>query len=173
MNCSARETMKYIDQTKFGDDGNCFAACVASLLGLSIEDVPCFNVPGKNWLRLFEEWLKPRGLVPLIMWGKGGGIIPDGVHYLAGGKSPRGIPHSVIYYEGEMVHDPHPSRAGLVEISDYTFLVSVIICPVKCSSGSSRLGIWRPCNGNVRLIEGTMRCEKCGVSYCRTGMGEA
>jgi hypothetical protein len=114
--------MKYIDQTKFGKDGNCFAACVASLLGLVIEDVPCFDVPGKMWLRLFDEWLRGRDLAPIILWPKGG-IIPSNVHYIAGGKGPRGLPHSVIYLNGEMVHDPHPDRTGLLNVSDYTFIV--------------------------------------------------
>lgn len=114
--------MKYLDQTKFGpDEGNCFAACVASLLSLPIDDVPDFNQPGKNWRRLFEEWLKPRGLAPLIVYK--GAILPGGMHYLAGGPGPRGCPHAVIYLDGAMVHDPHPSRDGLESVSDYTFIV--------------------------------------------------
>ena len=35
--------MKKIMQTKFGKGGNCQSATIATLLGLSIEEVPCFN----------------------------------------------------------------------------------------------------------------------------------
>lgn len=116
--------MKPVKQTLFGpDEGNCFAACVASLLHLDIDDVPDFGQGKKCWLRIFEEWLKPRGLAPVIIHGKGA-ILPHGVHYLAGGMSPRKVPHSVVYLDGAMVHDPHPGGEGLEgEPTDYTFLV--------------------------------------------------
>lgn len=119
----SREEMKFLDQTKFGPkEGDCFAACIASLLGLDIDEVPDFGQGKKNWYRLFEEWLRCRRLAPLTVYGKSA-IIPKGVYYLAGGKSSRGIPHSVIYLNGEMVHDPHPDRDGLAEVTDYLFLV--------------------------------------------------
>jgi len=35
-------------QTKYGEDGNCFAACVASLLEVSIDEVPWLKEP-ENW----------------------------------------------------------------------------------------------------------------------------
>jgi len=44
--------------------GNCFAACVASLLELPLEDVPnfCAMEPHKEWFQRFVEWLHWRGL---------------------------------------------------------------------------------------------------------------
>jgi hypothetical protein len=36
--------------------------------------------------------------------------------YMASGKSSRGIDHIVIYMNGKLYHDPHPSGEGLVEI---------------------------------------------------------
>jgi hypothetical protein len=40
---------------------------------------------------------------------------------IVAGVSPRSpdIRHGVIYQRGKMVHDPHPSRAGLVNIQDF------------------------------------------------------
>lgn len=38
------------------------------------------------------------------------------VFYIAAGPSPRGVIHAVIYQNGKMVHDPHPSRDGILEI---------------------------------------------------------
>jgi len=38
--------MNLIDQTTFGEEGNCFAACVATVLGMRLEEVPDFNADG-------------------------------------------------------------------------------------------------------------------------------
>ena len=57
--------MKPVDQTRFGSpDGNCFAACVASLLEIPLEEAPnLMNLD--EWYRAFEVWLRPRGLYPV------------------------------------------------------------------------------------------------------------
>ncbi len=115
--------MKPIDQTKFRvPEGNCFSACVASLLHLPIEDVPTFCAEGDKWFEVFQQWLRPLGLYAFMLkhceeWR------PDG-YYILGGKSPRGdFFHAVIARDGEIVHDPHPSRTGLVDRQDYTLIV--------------------------------------------------
>jgi hypothetical protein len=41
--------MKSVDQTTFGPNGNCFSACVASLLELPIDAVPFFMSAGDGW----------------------------------------------------------------------------------------------------------------------------
>ena len=45
--------------------------------------------------------------------------------YMVYGKSPRGVSHVVIYMNGEMIHDPHPSNGGLVSIDRYRILKKV------------------------------------------------
>lgn len=42
-------------------------------------------------------------------------------YYLAYGTSARDIGHVVIYQNGSMVHDPHPSNEGLVTLDEYPF----------------------------------------------------
>ncbi len=37
-------------------------------------------------------------------------------------RAERGLLHSCVGLNGEIVHDPHPSRAGLLEITDYMTL---------------------------------------------------
>ena len=37
-------------------------------------------------------------------------------YYLASGPSERNCKHIVIMYNGKLIHDPHPSRKGLLEI---------------------------------------------------------
>lgn len=52
--------MSPVFQTRFGLEGNCFAACVASILGCPITDVPIVLDGNQN--RSLNEWLAPRGL---------------------------------------------------------------------------------------------------------------
>lgn len=112
--------MKPVDQTIFGDGkGNCFAACVASILELPIEEVPNFCEGwDEEWFDKYQEWLRPHGfsVVMLVAWSE---WKPNpGQLCTMGGKSPRGdFDHCVVgEWTGEewrVVHDPHPSRAGL------------------------------------------------------------
>ena len=45
---------------------------------------------------------------------------------LAGGVSPRGVKHFVVVKDGQLWHDPHPSRAGLVgEVEEYCILIRI------------------------------------------------
>lgn len=111
------------DQTTFGHPGgNCFSACVASLLELPIDVVPYFMEP-KDWFSGFLDWLRPRGwwafATTLVAGGKA--WYPD-CYYIMGGKSPRGD-HAVVARGGEIVHDPHPSRVGLVAREDAIILI--------------------------------------------------
>jgi hypothetical protein len=44
---------------------------------------------------------------------------PD-VIYTASGTSSRGVKHIVVFQNGKMIHDPHPSNEGLITIDYYT-----------------------------------------------------
>jgi hypothetical protein len=117
--------MRPVDQTRFGSpDGNCFAACVASLLEIPLEEAPdLMKLP--DWYVAFEEWLRPRGLYPVGFScdGEPPGWALAGLHILSGG-SPRGdFLHSVVARGREIVHDPHPSRDGLRSLKDRIVLV--------------------------------------------------
>lgn len=132
--------MKPVDQDKFGHEGNCFQACIASLLELSLGDLPrnqgeiLWWLKDRGWLYV-EVWrgnlrqLKtddpPReerdiGWQPLL-WG-------DALCILCG-PSPRfpGMSHAVVGntngYRFTTVHDPHPDRTGLRDVERIGFLV--------------------------------------------------
>lgn len=119
--------MKPIMQTKFGaDEGNCFAACVASMLEINIDDVPDFYTLAQekksHWSILFEQWLLENyEIYPLFLYEHH--QLP--VFYIAGGDSWRDIPHSVIYKTGEMVHDPHPDGTGIRGVEDVCLFIPV------------------------------------------------
>lgn len=112
-------------QDKFGDGhGNCFSACVASLLELPLESVPNFCVLSNyeslgesEWFYAFLFWLEDFGMsyVELIAdYVK----MTDGQLCVLTGKSPRGdFKHCVVgRFEGGLIYehfDPHPSDDGL------------------------------------------------------------
>lgn len=41
---------------------------------------------------------------------------------MASGKSPRGIKHMCIYKNGQLVHDPYPTKEGLKTFEDFQTL---------------------------------------------------
>ena len=105
-----------IDQTKFGhtqkDAGDCFSACIASILELSLEDVPVFCGICGDWWGAYIDWLEKRGLTSQCY--EYNEDYPPRMLHTATGKSPRGKwNHCVVWFNGKMVHDPHPSREGL------------------------------------------------------------
>ena len=114
--------MKPVHQTQFaapaegepGDPkttGNCTAACIASMLELNLADVPNFAVrPEGEWWPWMLQWLTDRGWYAIAFPGH----FPYPGYYLVSGNSPRGdFKHLVVYCAGELVHDPHPSGAGI------------------------------------------------------------
>jgi len=127
-----------VDQTVFAvPGGNCFSACVASLLELPLKVVPYFmgdKPPGEpeEWFAGFLAWLRPLGYwaIPLSV---GNGWRPEGLCILSG-KSPRGsFLHSVVARgtDLDVVHDPHPSRAGVLTKDDVVILVPLDPRPAR------------------------------------------
>lgn len=121
-----------IYQTKFGIEGNCFDACLASLLGEPLGAVDYFR--GKQtWYSDLQNWLAPRGLAYVEIMVKPWNFhrFPLPVLAIAGGPSPRGVEggHAVVVelhsFDRKMVHDPHPSGDGIKEIEAVGLLVRV------------------------------------------------
>lgn len=98
-------------------NGNCFAACLASLLDLPLWMVPPFEqmFGRSDWRSRVDEWLE-RMFGVVLEDQAPAEPIPPGEFYIANGKSPRGVMHSVIYRDGALVHDPHFSDAGIASV---------------------------------------------------------
>lgn len=124
-----------IDQTILAGDpkrkGNCVAACVASILGLPLDRVPHFIEfgiaygdsddvqavsSGNNWWAMMLGFLAGHGLWVTEL-EKVTDADPD-EYLLVAGMSPRGVLHQVVYREGRLWHDPHPSRAGVLDVRE-------------------------------------------------------
>jgi hypothetical protein len=110
--------VKPIDQTIVigdgsGQPGNCLQAAVASLLDLELDAVPHF-ILHEDWLERMVEFAAQHGY--RVIYRPPTAPVAFG---LAIGPSPRGVGHAVVCIDGEIVWDPHPSRAGLTAISNY------------------------------------------------------
>ena len=115
--------------------GDCARAVIASLLDLSISAVPHFlhlaNRTAEGFYHRIEEFLESHGYAmawhATPMYHLHEGI--DVYHYISG-PSPRGggLFHAVVGLNGNVVHDPHPSREGLLGNPNdwkYSFLVKI------------------------------------------------
>lgn len=118
---------KPVTQTRLHDPengvrGNCVAACLASVTGAPIETFDHI-INAYDWWSAFEESCKEYGFSPLRMpVDDERPVILPGVHF-GSGLSERGFRHMCVYSNGTLIHDPHPSRAGLVEVDMWTLLV--------------------------------------------------
>lgn len=138
-----------IDMTEFsgeGTVGNCYQCCLASLLELPLEKVPHFYkfAPRAYAEDMIRAWLSTQGLgllaldvgtLPNFKDGYiGDGPMPQGFCILSG-PGPRkktqpdgtekNIIHAVVGLAGRIIHDPHPSRAGLISIDTVEFLIAL------------------------------------------------
>lgn len=101
--------------------GNCFVACLASLLDLPIWMVPPFELmfwrgdEDNHWLSRVNRWLGRMFALRMVRTDGHPASIPA-AHYIASGLSPRGVRHSVVYSGGALAHDPHHSGAGLIAV---------------------------------------------------------
>lgn len=111
---------EFTNRPEIGQFGDCQRAVIASLLDLPISQVPHFlqeanGDPSDFWDGL-QSFLNARGFAHLetprlwTFWGEHADI-----YHEISGPSPRGngLYHAVVGLNGEIVFDPHPSRAGL------------------------------------------------------------
>ena len=133
--------MTPVMQTTFGEgSGNCYPACLASILEVSLESIPnfCCDTPkDEDWTLRTQEWLRQFGLgVVTIRYEDGMYGLPNGALTIATGPSPReGVSrHCVvgrvqILEDGRqtiaMLHDPHPSAEFLTELEVCEFLIQL------------------------------------------------
>jgi len=113
--------MKPVDQEFFydkGEVGDCVRAVTASILELDRKEVPhfVFNEPGSDWYETWEKFMRDHGVNPIMLHGPWEHAPKLTGYYLASGPAARGCKHIVIMWNGELAHDPHPTRAGLLEI---------------------------------------------------------
>lgn len=106
--------------------GNCVAACVAAFLDVSLSDVPHFVEMGiyltrnkddkVGWWAMLLGYMAAHGYWPTELESLRDADAGEVV--FVAGRSVRGLPHQCLYRSGGLWFDPHPSRAGLVEVTE-------------------------------------------------------
>lgn len=120
----APQTVLYGEQAM--GNGNCYTACLASLLDLPIWMVPPFEQMfarpdrDKRINRWLEQFFK---LKRVVVDGHQIDKLPE--FYMAAGHTIRKSYHAVIYSKGVLAHDPHFSGDGLIAVDYTTHLESV------------------------------------------------
>lgn len=115
---------RFKKQTDFGSTGNCFSACLASVFDIPLEDVPNFYIIAGNdpaiWWGAVRDWLRLRGFGVMSIQAN---LIDqfEGL-FIVGGESERGIEHAVLYQNGKVIFDPHPSNVGVKEVTSVDLL---------------------------------------------------
>ena len=124
----ARAEMTPVFQTRFGKPhGNCFAACVVSLIGGLLEDFPDLSDLAEDTQEAnterrtrIESYVEKQG----HKIGRWVGPMPVGVHVIAVGEGPRGLRHACVYLDGMLAHDPSPAGGGLKEVDAWYLIFS-------------------------------------------------
>lgn len=97
--------------------GNCYQACIASIMDLPLDSVPNFIEYEDNvWYKVFLDFIEEQGYE--YSWQNASEGVPEG-YAIGSGISPRArkdkrINHAVVVLNGVMVHDPHPDKTGVV-----------------------------------------------------------
>jgi hypothetical protein len=116
--------MKPVFQTNFAENGNCFNACVASILELDLDDIPDFGaaIEGVDWMTNLNNWLRPKDLCyfegRLSYDENYDNFFSDkDFYFIATGPTNRSrdILHSTVYRKGMLVHDPLPRGEGILK----------------------------------------------------------
>lgn len=100
--------------------GNCYQACVASIFEVELTCIPNFMGHGPDrFVEIWDAWADMQGLAVFDLdltrnnnWLE----IFKGAYVVVTGLSPRDKNHyhSVVFYNGVMVHDPHPDKTGII-----------------------------------------------------------
>lgn len=128
--------------------GNCYAAAIASMMELPIEQVPnvevFFHIANSGfWNEVMHTFINSKDwelcndqrfkVFHDDKYGMNEGEPKridcfnycTGKCYLVSGKSVRGVNHICIYQNGKLVHDPHPTREGLLTVDEFQTLEKV------------------------------------------------
>lgn len=128
-----------------GVKGNCYTACIASIVGRPIADFAEFEEAYGLWADSCEEeepdyklrtkYIEVLGRMgwialtidPGFSWNPHG-LVPFG-YSIASGPGPRGFDHSCVACNGVVIFDPHPSNDNLVSIDYYEVIHPALFVP--------------------------------------------
>ncbi len=125
--------MKPVYQTKFGPHGNCMQAAIASILELSLDDVPDFPTDdGDKQMGAVNAFLRPYGIILIHVTYSNKAKIPNLYHLLDGEGCKDGVMHTTVAFAGKTVHDPDLNRGELRAPIEIGFFVAIDPCELTC-----------------------------------------
>ena len=99
------------------ESGDCMSASLASLLHLSIDEVPVFS--GPDWLTDINKWLSKFGLAYIILSDFQDYEHTNGIkgcyHTVCGPSISKEANHMCVGLDGEPVFDPYPSETSILD----------------------------------------------------------
>lgn len=108
-----------VHQTAHDHNGNCLAACIASVLEIPIEGVPNFILED-GWRNATNRFLEKYGLFLLCVRIEAGEtpeeVLPDG-WMLVCGRSMKDRWHATVGRRGQVVFDPAPTPVVFIDDS--------------------------------------------------------
>lgn len=122
--------MKKVYQTKYGDEGNCFAACFASLFEISIDEVPFlgkeeewddYEVRINNFLSRFQLKITTFYLTSSD-WKEFVQDFFTDTYIITGYSTSIHLEHAVITLNGEVVHNPNVKNEFTLLEPKYAFV---------------------------------------------------
>lgn len=160
--------MTPVYQDRFGArDGNCFAACIASLLDLPLSEVPNFAAAGDAddwWWYAAICWLAERGwwvrTIASVSAVDDDEHVSEDTLYILGVPSTihEGLLHAVIGRRvgrrWRIVHDPNPGSAATANPVDVFHLVRYSPFETRFAWSARELDengepVWSPLNGDA------------------------
>lgn len=125
-----KQLYRPVYQTRFGTDmsfapkerGNCFAACIGSIIGMNVEDVfqPQEIYEQQDWYYKLVKWLYGNGY-EIDYYPNHNDIDLNefkDVPYIVGGETSIRTSHVCVYKNGILIHDPKPLGDGLISTTE-------------------------------------------------------
>ena len=120
-----------VTQTKLVSEtqkrGNCLMASIASIMEKTLDEVPDLEAiedAGTPYPDSLVAALHELGLQFCSIFPHSTNTAPLGYSVIIG-RGARGCLHACVAHNGLLVHDPHPSRDGLLTVSYYLELFPV------------------------------------------------
>lgn len=132
-----------------GRQGDCLVCCIASVTEVPYDEIPHFAEYGPAWWERWRMWARERlGLDVATLVPVEGRIEqfvdgdPAEMTIIACGPSPRrrdgdGRTRHAVVVDGHLalLHDPHPSRAGLPSVDELYLFVPIREQPAREAAG--------------------------------------